>query len=302
MRLGAWPAMLDEGSQVAELYGTTVVSERHRHRYEFNARYREQFEAAGLRCSGNSPDGRLGRVRRAAGALVLRRYPGPPGVQVTSRSPPPPLPRADQGGRRSAPRVASRTSSIPRRSTAPCERLLPTLKEPTSSFAHTSSTSSGARSATARTTFRRDVAVAPGGGGDTSPLTQREKSDSSVSTARPSIEFLLEIPAGTRDVPDEEPLEPRNANSSKSSAFRGEGVDAARALHELSGLDESGNDRLRGARSYPWASERPPDPKSAVRPIRLALARKRSARRSRAPRRARLDDGHRAAPGLRDVL
>ncbi len=59
MRLGAWPAMLDEDSQVAALYGTTVVSERHRHRYEFNARYREQFEAAGLRCSGNSPDGRL---------------------------------------------------------------------------------------------------------------------------------------------------------------------------------------------------------------------------------------------------
>ena len=59
MRLGAWPAMLDEGSIVAELYGTTVVSERHRHRYEFNSRYREQFEAAGLRCSGNSPDGRL---------------------------------------------------------------------------------------------------------------------------------------------------------------------------------------------------------------------------------------------------
>ena len=59
MRLGAWPAMLDEGSIVAELYGTTVVSERHRHRYEFNARYRDQFEAAGLRCSGNSPDGRL---------------------------------------------------------------------------------------------------------------------------------------------------------------------------------------------------------------------------------------------------
>jgi CTP synthase len=59
MRLGAWPAMLDEGSIVAELYGTTVVSERHRHRYEFNSRYREQFEAAGLHCSGNSPDGRL---------------------------------------------------------------------------------------------------------------------------------------------------------------------------------------------------------------------------------------------------
>ncbi len=59
MRLGACPAMLDEGSVVAELYGTTVVSERHRHRYEFNSRYRAQFEAAGMRCSGTSPDGRL---------------------------------------------------------------------------------------------------------------------------------------------------------------------------------------------------------------------------------------------------
>jgi len=59
MRLGACPAMLDEGSIVAGLYGATVVSERHRHRYEFNSRYREQFEHAGMRCSGTSPDGRL---------------------------------------------------------------------------------------------------------------------------------------------------------------------------------------------------------------------------------------------------
>ena len=59
MRLGACPAMLDEGSIVAGLYGATVVSERHRHRYEFNARYREAYEAAGMRCSGTSPDGRL---------------------------------------------------------------------------------------------------------------------------------------------------------------------------------------------------------------------------------------------------
>jgi CTP synthase len=59
MRLGAYPAMLDEGSVVAQLYGTTVVSERHRHRYEFNSKYREQFEASGFMCSGSSPDGRL---------------------------------------------------------------------------------------------------------------------------------------------------------------------------------------------------------------------------------------------------
>ena len=59
MRLGAYPALLSEGSQVAGLYGTSVVSERHRHRYEFNLRYREQYEAHGMRCCGISPDGRL---------------------------------------------------------------------------------------------------------------------------------------------------------------------------------------------------------------------------------------------------
>jgi CTP synthase len=67
MRLGACPAMLDEGSIVAGLYGATVVSERHRHRYEFNSRYRGQFEAAGMRCSGTSPDGRLVEFVELAG-------------------------------------------------------------------------------------------------------------------------------------------------------------------------------------------------------------------------------------------
>jgi CTP synthase len=59
MRLGAYPAMLTPGSQVGALYGTEVISERHRHRYEVNAKYRSRLEAAGLSCSGNSPDGRL---------------------------------------------------------------------------------------------------------------------------------------------------------------------------------------------------------------------------------------------------
>ena len=59
MRLGAYVAELTPGSQVAEAYGKTVVSERHRHRYEFNARYQGQFEASDLRLSGMSPDHRL---------------------------------------------------------------------------------------------------------------------------------------------------------------------------------------------------------------------------------------------------
>jgi CTP synthase len=59
MRLGSYPAMLTPGTQVAAFYGTEVVKERHRHRYEVNGRYRSRLEAAGLSCSGNSPDGRL---------------------------------------------------------------------------------------------------------------------------------------------------------------------------------------------------------------------------------------------------
>jgi len=59
MRLGAYIAQLEEGSKVAQAYGTTVVSERHRHRYEFNPAYRRRFEGSGFRCSGTSPDGRL---------------------------------------------------------------------------------------------------------------------------------------------------------------------------------------------------------------------------------------------------
>ncbi|MHB1854788.1 MAG: CTP synthase [Acidimicrobiales bacterium] len=59
MRLGAYIAVLHPGSQVAEAYGTTVVSERHRHRFEVNPRYRHRLEDAGLALSGTSPDGRL---------------------------------------------------------------------------------------------------------------------------------------------------------------------------------------------------------------------------------------------------
>ncbi|MEY3618968.1 MAG: synthase [Actinomycetota bacterium] len=59
MRLGAYYAVLQPGTKVAKAYGEPVVSERHRHRYEFNSQYRNRFEAAGFLCSGTSPDKRL---------------------------------------------------------------------------------------------------------------------------------------------------------------------------------------------------------------------------------------------------
>ena len=62
MRLGAYPCVLEAGSRTAEAYGTFEISERHRHRWEFNPDYRERLEAGGLRFSGWSPDGRLAEV------------------------------------------------------------------------------------------------------------------------------------------------------------------------------------------------------------------------------------------------
>jgi CTP synthase len=59
MRLGLYPCKLAHGSLAMECYGEELVYERHRHRYEFNNEYREQIEAAGLKISGTSPDGRL---------------------------------------------------------------------------------------------------------------------------------------------------------------------------------------------------------------------------------------------------
>jgi CTP synthase len=64
MRLGAYPAVLTSGSRVAEAYGATSISERHRHRYEVNTNYVKQFADAeqGLVVSGWSPDGRLPEI------------------------------------------------------------------------------------------------------------------------------------------------------------------------------------------------------------------------------------------------
>ncbi len=62
MRLGAYQARLAAGSKVADIYGSEMISERHRHRYEVNMAYREQLEATGLVFSGVSPDGLLPEI------------------------------------------------------------------------------------------------------------------------------------------------------------------------------------------------------------------------------------------------
>ena len=59
MRLGSYEACLADGSRIADIYGSTTISERHRHRYEVNRTYRERLEAAGMIFAGMSPDGLL---------------------------------------------------------------------------------------------------------------------------------------------------------------------------------------------------------------------------------------------------
>ena len=59
MRLGAWPCSLEPGRLARAAYGVEQISERHRHRYEFNNKYRDAFENAGLVASGKSPDGHI---------------------------------------------------------------------------------------------------------------------------------------------------------------------------------------------------------------------------------------------------
>jgi CTP synthase len=75
MRLGAYSAVLKPDSKVAAVYGSTMIEERHRHRYEVDVRYRDKLEACGLVFSGMSPDGRLPEI------VEIKNHPWFIGVQ-----------------------------------------------------------------------------------------------------------------------------------------------------------------------------------------------------------------------------
>jgi len=69
MRLGTWPTKIVPGTLAEKIYGDTEVTERHRHRYEFNMKYRDRMTAKGFVISGTSPDGTLAEL------IELRDHP-----------------------------------------------------------------------------------------------------------------------------------------------------------------------------------------------------------------------------------
>ena len=93
MRLGLYPAKLLAGSKARQVYGAEVIYERHRHRFEFNNRYRQTLEAAGMLLSGHLAGQPAGRDRGAQGPPVVRGQPVPPGVQVPPGAAAPAVPR-----------------------------------------------------------------------------------------------------------------------------------------------------------------------------------------------------------------
>ena len=69
MRLGTWPTKIAKGTLAEKIYGANDVMERHRHRYEFNMKYRDQMAKKGFVISGTSPDGTLAEL------IELRDHP-----------------------------------------------------------------------------------------------------------------------------------------------------------------------------------------------------------------------------------
>ena len=120
MRLGSYQAVLLPGSTVAEAYGTLAVTERHRHRFEFNNRYKARLEAVGLVCSGTLARRPPGRVRRAGRPPLLGGDPGAPRVQEPARPGPPALPRAGGGGARAGRGPRAAPARPRRRHLGPC--------------------------------------------------------------------------------------------------------------------------------------------------------------------------------------
>ena len=98
MRLGHYPCALVQGTKAAAAYGVASVEERHRHRWEFNNRYRAALEGAGLVASGMSPDGRLVEITELRDHPFHDGVAVPPGAALAAGAAAPAVRRVHAGG------------------------------------------------------------------------------------------------------------------------------------------------------------------------------------------------------------
>ena len=162
MRLGAYYAVLEPGTKVAEAYGEPVVSERHRHRYEFNSQLPSPPRRARLRVLGGVAGPPPRRVHRARRSPVLGRHAGPSGVQEPPGPPASAVPRADRRGPGASPSAARLARRSRRRRTQALERL-PSRRRARDLVRATSTGSSTATfESPSGERFERDVVRSPG--------------------------------------------------------------------------------------------------------------------------------------------
>ncbi len=82
MRLGAYPCLLAEGSFARQAYGKPEISERHRHRYEFNREYEQVLTSGGLRIAGQTPDSVYVEICEIPGSSLVSGLPVPSRIQI----------------------------------------------------------------------------------------------------------------------------------------------------------------------------------------------------------------------------
>ena len=92
LRLGAYPCVLDKDSKACKVYGTTEISERHRHRYEVNNDYRTALVEHGMKLCGTSPDGQYCRDDRTSRSSMVHCYTGASGTEIQTKPSTPAFP------------------------------------------------------------------------------------------------------------------------------------------------------------------------------------------------------------------
>ena len=305
MRLGAYIAELAEGRRWPQAYGKTVVSERHRHRYEFNPRYRGKFEGSGFVCSGASPDGRLVEF------IELADHPFWVGTQAH--------PEFKSRPNRPAPLFREFVGAALDRAEGRRPHLFP-VDEPAARPVAPVSGDGGAarvprrRRATSAWQGRRiAVAIAvvegpdgppprargraPPGRGRRSSRVHDDGTITLVRQYRAALDAdLWEIPAGLRDVDGEPTDATARRELAEEVGLRADTLDHLLTFHNSPGFSDEAVVDLRGHRPQRGA-RRPPGRRGAAHGRRPRAARRRPGDGRRRPHHRR-QDGHRP-PGAR---